>query len=110
MADYAISGVWKDNNDIITHYAVHHRTGINGNYIEKPKKYTKADAIALVATPQHSVFTVIWNYTTAKWRTGALITVVGSGANSYLRTNKDSTVRDNLDNLINYGYITSSFS
>lgn len=110
MADYAISGVWKDNNDVITHYAIHRKTGANGNYLEKPQKYSKADAIALVATPQHSVYTTIWNYQTAKWYKGALIMVVGSGADSYLRTNADNTVKDNLDNLLNYNWITDNFS
>jgi hypothetical protein len=110
MADYVISGVWKDVNDVITHYAIHRRTGINGNYIEKPQKYSKAQAIALVGNAQNSVFTVIWNYQTALWYTGALIQVVGSGSNSYLRTNADSTVKDNLDNLINYNWITNDFS
>lgn len=110
MADYVISGVWKDNNDVITHYAVHRKTGFNGNYIEKPQKYTKGQAIALVSNPQNNVYTVIWNYSTALWSSGALIQVVGSGSNSYLRTNADNTVRDNLDNLINYNWITNDFS
>ncbi|MPS73310.1 MAG: DUF3892 domain-containing protein [Chryseobacterium sp.] len=103
MAHYAISGVWKDTNGVITDYAIHLVT--NGSspgmfLVSKAEKYSKADAIKLVNA--NLVQTAVWNYTKQLWSLGAEVEVVGN----YLRSNADSTVRDNLDNLLNYWNIT----
>ena len=101
---YAISGVWKDTNGVITDYAIHLVIKSNkpGMFIvNKAKKYSKARAIKLVNA--HFVRTAVWNYTLALWDLGAKVDVVDD---SYLRSRADSTVRDNLENLLNYGAIT----
>jgi len=45
MAEYRISGVWKNSNDVITHYAFH---TVNGKEITRTSKKSKADAIELL--------------------------------------------------------------
>ncbi len=104
MAHYAISGVWKDLNGTITDYAVHHvtkhQTKKDMFTVEPAKKYSKAEAIKLVNV--NFVQTAIWDYTNELWGLGAKVKVV----DNYLRSEADSTVRDNLDNLLNYWNIT----
>ena len=106
MAEYRISGVWKDG-DTITHYAVHSRTkNIGGGYtIHHAMKKTKAETIDIVEDSANTVETYIWNYTSASWSVGAPVHVVGTGANRYLRSNHDNKTKDNLSHLIDYGYI-----
>lgn len=108
MADYAISGVWKLNGTI-THYAVH-TVNKTANTFNNATKYTKADAVRLLDNNLNSARTLIWNYTNEYWDWGADIQVVGSGSDRYLRTRQDGTVRDNLSNLINYGWVTNNFA
>ncbi|WP_312824887.1 DUF3892 domain-containing protein [Epilithonimonas sp.] len=109
MAHYAISGVWKDSNSVITHYAVH-TVNIAENTFRKAKKYTKAQAVQLLDNSLNSARTLIWNYSTERWNWGSKIDVVGSNSNRYLRTIQDSTERNNLAHLINYGWITNNFT
>lgn len=45
MAEYRISGVWKNTNDVITHYAFHK---INENSTSRAKKTIKAEAIRIL--------------------------------------------------------------
>lgn len=106
MAEYRISGIWKDG-DAITHYAVHNRVkNSKGGYIiEHAMKKTKAQTIAIVENSANVVETYIWNYTSASWSAGAPVHVVGTGSNRYLRSNHDNKTKDNLSHLINYGYI-----
>jgi len=102
MARYAISGVWKEN-DTITDYAIHlvaDHTIPGFVTVYGAEKYSKAEAIELVRN--HFVQTAVWNYTRQFWDFGAEVKVVGN----YLRTERDGTVRDNLDNLLNYRNIT----
>lgn len=110
MANYAISGVWKDANGTITDYAFHLIT--EGTIPDRltvgpAEKYSKAQAIELLGS--HLAQTAIWNYTEQLWELGAFVQVAGFFPNRYLRTIADLTVRDNLDNLINYGWITNNF-
>ncbi|GAA5097808.1 hypothetical protein GCM10023210_33210 [Chryseobacterium ginsengisoli] len=103
MAQYAISGVWKDTNGVITDYAVHlltERNTPNTFDVAKAEKYSKAEAIRLVNN--HYVRTAIWDYNRKLWSLGAEVSVV----DNYLRSDADSTVRDNLENLLNYWNIT----
>lgn len=108
MAHYAISGVWKDTTGVITDYAIHlvtkHETP-GMVMINKAQKYSKAKAIELVAS--NIIHTAVWNYTKQLWTLGAEVKSVGTFPNKYLRTEKDATVRDNLDNLLNYWNITT---
>lgn len=106
MAEYRISGIWK-NGDVITHYAVHLRTrnaNNDGYVIAHAVKMTKAAAVALLQNQQNNAKTYLWNYTTAGWSAGGDIHVVNANP-PFLRTNHDGTVKDNLMHLIDYGYV-----
>ncbi|WP_432670358.1 hypothetical protein [Flavobacterium sp. SM2513] len=61
MAEYRISGIWKDNEGVITHYAIHSRTGsqLYGFSIGKGIKTTKADAVTLIAQPFNTAKTYL---------------------------------------------------
>lgn len=110
MAHYAISGVWKDTKGTITDYAIHLVTKNldstkKGKYrVSKAEKYSKADAIDLVNN--HLVQTAVWDYAQELWILKAKVSEVGTFPNNYLRTDQDDTVKDNLDNLLNYWNIT----
>lgn len=77
MAEYRISGVWKNNDNIITHYAFH--TVVN-NSIGPATKKSKAQAIELLEKSANSAVTWVWSYTQSKWTIGETVIVV-SGIN-----------------------------
>lgn len=107
MAEYRISGIWMDENDVITHYAVHTATynKKNNNYrIGKAEKMTKNDAVDLLLDFNNYAKTYLWNYSKTRWESGADVHVI-EGEPLYLRTVPDSTERDNLLHLINYGFV-----
>lgn len=99
MATLKISGVWKDDQGTITHYGVH---TVSNNGTTRMTKTTKADAVRLVNDPNNETYTWLWDYTTAFWKNGAKVEVVDS---SYLRSNHDGKVSDNLAHLINYNWV-----
>jgi hypothetical protein len=98
MANYYITGVWKDN-DTITHYAVH-PIDADGNFTRKSTKTSKAEAIKLVEATGNKVTTLTWNYAGANWHIGQPVSVVGSGTDKYLKSAPDDKVSDNLGHLI----------
>jgi hypothetical protein len=106
MAEYRISGIWK-NGEVITHYSVHLRTknanGI-GHTIEPAVKMTKAATVTLLQNQQNNAKTYLWNYTSAGWSAGSDIHVVNANP-PFLRTNHDNIVKDNLLHLVDYGYV-----
>ncbi|RTY78581.1 DUF3892 domain-containing protein [Flavobacterium sp. LS1P28] len=107
MSEYRISGIWKNSQEVITHYAVHIRTrnqAGNGYEIGRAAKMTKADAVVLLQNPANSAKTFLWNYARTQWVAGEEVHVV-NGNPSFLRTNHDGTLKDNLLHLINYGYV-----
>lgn len=101
MAEYRISGVWKNDN-VITHYAVHKKSE---NSWYRSTKMTKAEAIKLVDDSSNTVYTWQWNYKTTTWSTGEKVTVVNGANGKYLRSNPDDSDTDNLGHLINYDWI-----
>jgi len=54
MAEFTISGVWKNNNDVVTHYAFHQ---VLERTIYRAEKKSKAEAIALLETKGNSAVT-----------------------------------------------------
>ena len=100
MAHYLISGVWKDSTGTITHYAFHLYNPSSSTFSDAVKT-SKADAVTKLLRGDIAQ-TIIWNYTQASWNNGSAVYVAGTGFNQYLKSNPDSTVRDNLDNIINY--------
>ena len=77
MAQFRISGVWKDSNNVITHYAFH---TIGETSISRAAKTSKSQAIALLETTGNSATTWVWNYSLAKWSVGENVEVV-NGSN-----------------------------
>lgn len=98
-ANQFISGVWFDRNKIITHVFLHKVLNEEKN-LEKGVKHTVPAIVAFIENGG-VVKTITWNYTKALWNIGAQIIVVHESGRKFLRTKGDSTVRDNLDNLIN---------
>ncbi|MBN8623687.1 MAG: DUF3892 domain-containing protein [Flavobacteriales bacterium] len=109
MTHYAISGVWKDSNGTITHYAVHD-VDVEKNTFFKAKKYSKVQAVNLLDNSSTSARTLLWNYADECWKWGTYIDVVGTSPNKYLRTRHDGTERNNLAHLINYGWVANDFT
>jgi len=110
MAHYAISGIWKNGSGTITDYAIHIADRKENTVNTPAKKYSKAEAVQLLENSQNSAETILWNYTSKSWQWGTDVNVIGTGENKYLRTTQDGTVRDNLDHLINYSFVTNNLS
>ena len=103
MSTYRISGVWKDSNNVITHYAFH--TVLETGNVTRSVKKTKADAVALLETKGNTVTTWIWNSGAARWNIGEDVTVVQGAEGKFLRSNPDNKLSDNLLHLINFDWI-----
>jgi len=99
MAKYRISGVWKNSNNIITHYAFH---TVGEKSLSRARKTTKAEAIRLLSISGNTAVTWMWNYSQARWRIGEDVEVVKG---KYLRSNPDNTLTDNLKHLIDFNWI-----
>lgn len=102
MAKYRISGIWKNDDNVITAYAFH---TAGENSMGRAVKKSKAQAIALLETSGNSAMTCTWNYSTAKWNLGETVTVVNGTNGKYLRSNPDNKLTDNLEHLIDFDWI-----
>ncbi|MBI1782734.1 MAG: DUF3892 domain-containing protein [Sphingobacteriales bacterium] len=94
MSSFKISRVWKNQNNVITHYAFH---TIGADSISLAQKFSKALAIVLLETPGNNAVTWIWNYSAASFQNGA--------TGKYLRSNRDNKLTDNLGHLIDFDWI-----
>lgn len=99
MANYYISGIWKDGGHI-THVMLHAQTA---NGIGKGAKQTEAHAIALLRA-DHTIITIEWDYAKANWKKGADVGHETVGGRTYLRSHQNRTVNDNLEHLIRMEY------
>ena len=99
MAELKISGVWKAPDGEITHYAIHtvHTTGVS-----RGMKTPKSVAVRLLNQTTNEAVIWLWDYQKALWKDGERITVIN---NSYLRSNPDNKLTDNLAHLINYDWV-----
>lgn len=104
MAKYRISGVWKNSDNVITHYAFH---TVEVNSTSRASKKTKSEAIGLLETRGNSATTWIWNYKQSKWNIGEDVEVVNGQNGKYLRSNPNDTTTDNLAHLIDFDWIFS---
>lgn len=102
MAEYRISGVWKNSSNVITHYAFHTE---EPTYISSATKVTKARAIELVEAKGNNAKTMMWNYKTCRWSMGENVIVVDGKGGKFLRTEPDSSLTDNLGHLIDYDWV-----
>jgi len=101
MAEFRISGVWK-NEGVITHYAFH---TVLKNGVTRAEKKTKADAVALLEKAVNRAKTWMWNYTQTRWVAGEEVEVVNGITGKYLRSNPDNQLTDNLGHLIDFDWI-----
>ncbi|WP_295715218.1 DUF3892 domain-containing protein [Mucilaginibacter sp.] len=99
MAKFKISGVWKDANGVITHYAVHE---VIEPIIYRAEKTDKTIALKLLSNPLNEAVTWIWDYQTCFWRDGEQVEVFNR---KYLRSNPDNKMTDNLAHLMNYAWL-----
>ncbi|RIV68703.1 DUF3892 domain-containing protein [Flagellimonas aequoris] len=100
LANYFISGVWKDSNDNITHVLLHMVN--DDNSFQYGVKTTESVAINLIKQ-RNTIKTITWGY--PNWQIGASVTYVNSNNREYLRTVANATQKDNLDNAINMSSI-----
>ncbi|WPO92114.1 DUF3892 domain-containing protein [Chryseobacterium sp. HR92] len=103
MAKYRISGVWKNSNNVITHYAFH--TVNDNNTTSRATKKSKDEAIKLLEIQGNSATTWIWNYSTSGWNIGETVTIVNGSNGKYLRSNPDKKETNNLEHLIDFDWI-----
>ena len=102
-ADYLISGVWfsSGSSKRITHVFLHVDTkdGFNSGV-----KKTEAEVIKLIDAG-YSIKTMDWNYQGGVFDIGEDVGYEEKGNQKILRTHRNGTVIDNLDNLLNMGWL-----
>lgn len=103
MTKFRISGVWKNNDNVITHYAFH---TVGESSTSRANKKTKEEAIRLLETPSNSATTWAWNYGQSNWNIGENVEVVNRSTGKYLRSNPNDRTTDNLGHLIDYDWIS----
>lgn len=97
MAEYRISGVWKNSKGVITHYAFHDKSS---NGVSRARKVSKFDAIILIENGNKAK-TMTWDYKRVGMFVQENIVVVDNPkGNKFLRSTPDNHVGDNLENLI----------
>ncbi|MCR8560391.1 hypothetical protein KXD93_22245 [Mucilaginibacter sp. BJC16-A38] len=101
MAKYKISGVWKDDKGVITHYGMH---AVNTTGISRVTKTNKAEAVRILSIPTNEGVTWIWDYSNTSWKEGAKVEVISG---QFLRTIHDGKIIDNLAHLINYNWVVA---
>lgn len=98
VADYLISGVWfshiphKHISDALLHKD-------NDTTVENGVKKTRQEIVTLIKAGK-TIYTMKWNYASANWSRGAKVEIMTVGNTDYLRTHKDATTADNLDNML----------
>lgn len=96
LADYFISGVWKDRSERITDVMLH---SVNeNNSFNMGVKTSELNAINLLKSKK-TIKTITWAY--PNWQIGASVAAVTIGSVEYLRTVANASAKDNLDNSIN---------
>jgi hypothetical protein len=93
-ADFLISHVERDSNGNVLKVLLHID---NGESVARGIVKTKDEVISLIKAG-YSVKTIIWGY--PKWKQGAEVVCVKVNLGEFLRTNRNQTDNDNLDNLI----------
>jgi len=102
MPNYRITGIWRDDNKVITHYAIHTPTDTG---LTRAQKVSKEDAIKLLGTPGNTATTRMWDYVKMGWSGGEKVEVVNGSTGKYLRSNPDNKLTDNLGHLIDFDWI-----
>lgn len=103
MANYKISGVWKNGNNAITHYAVH---TVGEKDTSKAEKMSKIEVVALLDKRGITAYTWVWDYIKGKWGMGEKVEVVHASSGKYLRTDPDRKATDNLAHLPDFDWVS----
>ena len=103
MALYRISGVWKNADNVITHYAFH---TVNETSVSRATKKTKANAVRTLEATGNSATTWMWNYNQSGWKVGENVEVVNGSNGKYLRSDPNNKKTDNLGHLIDFDWIS----
>jgi len=98
-ADYLISGIWqtKTANSTYISYVFLHVDTAQG--FQSGIKTSRTEVVRLLKAGK-TIKTIQWNYANGTWNMGADVGHVTIGGVEYLRSHKDGTINDNLDNLI----------
>ncbi|SDH61300.1 DUF3892 domain-containing protein [Winogradskyella thalassocola] len=102
LANFFISGVWKDVNDNITHVLLHK---VNDDNSFKFGDKTDEQTVIKLLKQKFLIKTITWGY--PNWSIGAKVTYVSNNGREFLRTVANATVKDNLDNSLNMKPIRS---
>lgn len=104
MLQLNISGLWKDINGAITHYAVHvkQREGAT-----KAFKITKQEAIQLIENCDYIARTIQWDYERSQWEPKEKICISENEQGKFLSTHHPDIQTDGLIHLIDYDWICS---
>jgi len=92
IADFFISGVWKNGENVITHVLLHDLN--SDSTFNKGEKTTVAKTANFINAGKR-VKTIFWDY--PGWEIGADVKVFEY---EHLRTDRNKTAKDNLDNSI----------
>jgi hypothetical protein len=104
MKDYRISGIWKDNRGVISHYAFH---TVKDGVWSRAEKVSKAEAIRRIEEQGANAVTWVWSYTDCDWKKGETVYVVQGDTGKYLRTEPDDRMKDNLGHLIELDWVAA---
>ncbi len=85
------------NPSFITDVLVH--SPVSAGRLSKGRVFTKNEVISALSLG-HTFKTATYNYSKGSWSEGANVSTIHIGYSTYLRTDKDSTARDNLGNLL----------
>ncbi|TCC93690.1 DUF3892 domain-containing protein [Pedobacter frigiditerrae] len=97
--NFYISGIWQTTHNgskIVSHVFLHANDADGFN---RGVKTSREEVVKLIEAGK-IVMTLRWDYHTAAFKTGAKVEIIEVGNIKYLRTHKDATVNDNLDNMI----------
>lgn len=94
VADFFITGVWKDSQKRITDVMLH-AVNDDGSFKSRGSKTSKTGVIGLLKSKK-TVMTLTWGY--PGWNHGAHVTYETVNGQEYLRTVPNSLTKDNLDN------------
>lgn len=93
-ADYLISHVERDSKGNVIKVLLHTDMGET----VAPGVVKTKDQTIDILKKGYSIKTILWGY--PKWNQGAKVHYVSDNSGQYLRTNRNKTDKDNLDNLI----------
>lgn len=93
-ADYLISHVKRNSYGIVTSVLLHKDNGDTTSLIGSKNK----DEVINLIKRGFTVKTIVWGY--PKWSKGADVHIVMHGTEEHIRTDRNDTDKDNLDNLI----------